>query len=193
MHDAVAILERAAETEDPALVFTVTQKAIAYALKAIMRADDSSGIIGDACRALLDLHPEVAARAKPSVAKLVDWMIKFQFHSECDYFTLDLGAYAPPSARSAWPATEPRSPSSKRASAHGRPTMSGGRLCTATTGSRSTGTPSGGRCWTAMSRRSSARTPATGRWPRGCRPPPKRWRRSASSTSRSTGPARRSI
>jgi hypothetical protein len=64
MHEAVEILERAAGTEDPAVVFAVTQKAIASALKVIMRADDSSGIIGDACRALLDLHPEVAARAK---------------------------------------------------------------------------------------------------------------------------------
>jgi hypothetical protein len=94
MHEAVEILEQAAETEDPAVVFAVTQKAIASALKVIMRADDSSGIIGDACRALLDLHPEVAARAKPPVAKLVDWMIKFQFDNECDYFTVDPVAYA---------------------------------------------------------------------------------------------------
>jgi hypothetical protein len=93
MHEAVEILEQAAETEDPAVVFAVTQKAIASALKVIMRADDSSGIIGDACRALLDLHPEVAARAKPPVAKLVDWMIKFQFDNECDYFTVDPVAY----------------------------------------------------------------------------------------------------
>ena len=54
------------------ILFAVTQKAIASALKVIMRADDSSGIIGDACAALLDLHREVAARAKPPVAKLVD-------------------------------------------------------------------------------------------------------------------------
>jgi len=89
MHDAVAMLQAAAESEDPADVFAVTQKAIASALKVIMRADDSSGIIGDACRALMDLHPEVAARAKPPVAKLVDWMMAFQFDNECDYFPLD--------------------------------------------------------------------------------------------------------
>jgi tetratricopeptide (TPR) repeat protein len=94
MHDAVEMLRAAAETEDPADVFAVTQKAIASALKVIMRADDSSGIIGDACRALLDLHPEVAARAKPPVAKLVDWMVTFQFDNECDYFSLDPVAYA---------------------------------------------------------------------------------------------------
>lgn len=95
MHEAVAILEAASCTEDPAVVFTVTQKAIASALKVIMRADDSSGIIGDACRALLDLHPMTAARAKPPVAKLVDWMVTFQFDNECDYFTIDPVAYAP--------------------------------------------------------------------------------------------------
>jgi len=64
MHEAVEILQQAAETEDPTVVFAVTQKAIASALKVIMRADDSSGIIGDACRALLDLHPQVAARGQ---------------------------------------------------------------------------------------------------------------------------------
>lgn len=95
MQEAVAILQEAAQTEDPAVVFAVTQKAIASALKVIMRADDSSGIIGDACRALLDLHPKVAARAEPPVAKLVDWMMTFQFDNECDYFTIDPVAYAP--------------------------------------------------------------------------------------------------
>jgi tetratricopeptide (TPR) repeat protein len=95
MQEAAATLQGAAETEDPAVVFAVTQKAIASALKVIMRADDSSGIIGDACRALLDLHPKVAARAKPPAAKLVDWMMTFQFDNECDYFNLDPVAYAP--------------------------------------------------------------------------------------------------
>jgi hypothetical protein len=95
MREAVEILQHAAETEDPALVFAVTQKAIASALKVIMRADDSSGIIGDACRDLLDLHAEIAARAKPPAARLVDWMIDFQFGNECDYFHLDPVAYSP--------------------------------------------------------------------------------------------------
>lgn len=95
MQQAVTTLEQAAETEDPAVVFAVTQKAIASALKVIMHADDSSGIIGDACRALLDLHPKVAAAATAPVGKLVDWMITFQFDNECDFFALDPVAYAP--------------------------------------------------------------------------------------------------
>ena len=95
MQQAVTTLEQAADTEDPAVVLAVTQKAIASALKVIMRADDSSGIIGDACRSLLDLHPKIAAAATPPNGKLVDWMMAFQFDNECDFFTLDPVVYAP--------------------------------------------------------------------------------------------------
>lgn len=95
MHEAVAILRQAAEDDDPAEVFAVTQRAIASALKVIMRADDSSGIIGDACHDLLELHPIVAARTNVSETKLVAWMLKFQFDNACDYFTIDPVAYAP--------------------------------------------------------------------------------------------------
>ncbi|MEW2481716.1 DUF6880 family protein [Mycobacterium sp. NPDC049093] len=94
MHQGVAILQQAAD-HDPADVFAVTQRAIASALTVIMRADDSSGIIGDACRDLLELHAAVAVRARPAATKLVDWMVKFQFDNECDFFTIDPVAYAP--------------------------------------------------------------------------------------------------
>jgi tetratricopeptide (TPR) repeat protein len=94
MHEAVAILREASLSEDPAEVFSVTQRAIASAFKVIMRADDSSGIIGDACRDLLDLNPTAAARARVPATKLVDWMLKVQFDDECDYFTIDPVAYA---------------------------------------------------------------------------------------------------
>jgi len=86
MQEAVRILEDAAETEDAATVLAVTQRAIASAIRVILRADDSGGIIGDACEELLELHPRAAARAKPPASKLVDWMIRFQFDNECDYF-----------------------------------------------------------------------------------------------------------
>lgn len=95
MHEAVAILRQAAADDDPAEVFAVTQRAIASALTVIMRADDSSGIIGDACRDLLELHPVLAAQARPPVTKLVNWLVKFQFDNDCDYFTIDPVTYAP--------------------------------------------------------------------------------------------------
>ena len=91
---AVAILDEASAVEKPALVLSVTQKAIASAMKVIMRADDSSGIIGNACQDLLAIHPNVAARAEAPAAKLIDWMIAFQFDNECDFFVLDVVDYA---------------------------------------------------------------------------------------------------
>ena len=95
MHEAVDILEAAIPTTDPAEIYAVTHKALASSLKVIARADDSSGIIGDACRRLLELHPQAAAAARTPVGKLIDWMMKFQFDEEVDYFELDPVAYAP--------------------------------------------------------------------------------------------------
>jgi hypothetical protein len=95
MHEAVDMLEAAFPDTDPAEAYVVTHKALASAVKVIARADDSSGVIGDACRRLLDLHPKVAASARVPTAKLVDWMIAFQFDGDVDYFELDPVAYAP--------------------------------------------------------------------------------------------------
>jgi hypothetical protein len=96
MHEAVDLLEAAIPITEPAEIYSVTHKALASSLKVIARADDSSGIIGDACRRLLELHPQVAAAAQVPVGKLIDWMMKFQFdEDEVDYFELDPVAYAP--------------------------------------------------------------------------------------------------
>lgn len=95
MHDAVDVLEHALGSEDPATVYAVTHRALASATKVIARADDSSGIIGDACRRLLDLHPKAATAARVPAGKLVDWMISFQFDGDVDFFELDPVAYAP--------------------------------------------------------------------------------------------------
>ena len=95
MHEGIDELESALPTADPAEMYAVTHKALASAITVIARADDSSGIIGDACRRLLALHPAVAAAANAPTAKLIDWMIKFQFDGEVDYFELDPVAYAP--------------------------------------------------------------------------------------------------
>ena len=95
LYEAVALLRQAAQDEPADEVFAVTQRAIASALRVILRADDSSGIIGDAIRDLLDLHAELARAAPPSATKLVNWMITFQFVQEVDYFEIDPAAYAP--------------------------------------------------------------------------------------------------
>lgn len=95
LHDAVALLRDAVANKPTAEALTVTQKAITSACKVIMRADDSSGIIGDAIRDLLDLHAQVARSAEQPFRKLVDWMIRFQFDNECDFFEIDPVAYGP--------------------------------------------------------------------------------------------------
>ncbi|MDR0959936.1 MAG: hypothetical protein LBM23_06230 [Propionibacteriaceae bacterium] len=94
MHEGIDRLEAALGVEDPAVVYDVTKRAIASAYKVIARADDSSGLIGFACRRLLDLHPRAAALAKPPARKLVDWMMGINFHEEVDYFEIDPVAYA---------------------------------------------------------------------------------------------------
>jgi hypothetical protein len=107
MHDVIDILETALDRPNliasqyggtepsPHEVYQVTHRALASAIRVIARADDSAGIIGDACRRLIDLHPRAAARADVPPLKLADWMFDFHFDDEVDYFELDPVAYAP--------------------------------------------------------------------------------------------------
>ncbi|MDY6811821.1 MAG: hypothetical protein SW127_22910, partial [Actinomycetota bacterium] len=69
MQEAATVLQQATAQGDPADVFAVTQKAIASALTVIMRADDSSGIMGDAIRSLLEIHADMSAPACPDVGR----------------------------------------------------------------------------------------------------------------------------
>ena len=71
MHEAVDLLEAALPTTDPVEAHRVTERALTSALKVLARADDSSGVIGDACHRLLALHPTTAAAARVPVGKLV--------------------------------------------------------------------------------------------------------------------------
>ena len=95
MHVAVDLLETAERASDPTEFYRVVHAVLASAMKVIARADDSSGIIGGACRRLLELHPRAAAAAGTPPGRLVDWMIGFQFAGDVDYFELDPVAYAP--------------------------------------------------------------------------------------------------
>lgn len=95
MHEAVDLLRDAAGSADPAALLPIVEKATAAAVRVILRADDSSGIIGDAVRGLLELHAHVAAKAQPSASKLANWMIKFQFDGTQDFFSIDVADYAP--------------------------------------------------------------------------------------------------
>lgn len=95
MHEAVDRLEAARSTVAAAEFYKIVHAALASAVKVIARADDSSGIIGDACRRLLAIHPDAAAAARVPAGRLVEWMLAFQFDGAVDYFELDPVAYAP--------------------------------------------------------------------------------------------------
>jgi hypothetical protein len=95
MHEAVDLLRDAAGSADPAVLLPIVERAIAAAVRVIGRADDSSGVIGDAVRGLLELHVQVVANARPSASKLAAWMIKFQFDGTQDFFSVDVADYAP--------------------------------------------------------------------------------------------------
>jgi hypothetical protein len=95
MHEAVDLLQNAAGSVDPAALLAVVEKAVTSAVRVVLRADDSSGIIGDAIRDLLELHTQAASQARPSASKLATWMIKFQFDGTQDFFSIDVADYAP--------------------------------------------------------------------------------------------------
>ena len=95
MQSAVDDLRSLLRTEDPAEVLDIVQRAIKASITVILRADDSSGLIGDAIQDLLRLHAEAVTAARPPVAKLVRWLIAFQFDGRQDLFEIDPVAYAP--------------------------------------------------------------------------------------------------
>jgi hypothetical protein len=94
MHEAVGML-RAAARDDPTGLLSIVDKAVASAVWVVLRADDSSGIIGDAIRDLLALHADLARQSPPPPAKLVAWLVKFQFDGTQDFFHIDIADYAP--------------------------------------------------------------------------------------------------
>lgn len=86
--------EQLAETHDAALLIKPVESAIKSTVTVILRADDSSGIIGDVIRGLLDLHARLCTARPPDTKKLVAWLIKFQFDGTQDFFSIDIVNYA---------------------------------------------------------------------------------------------------
>ncbi|HEX3678297.1 MAG TPA: hypothetical protein VHU90_01100, partial [Galbitalea sp.] len=90
----VDAIRDAAEQWGAAALIPTTQKAIASTVRAILRADDSNGVIGTVIDDLLQVHAELCVLAPPPTAKLVTWLIDFQFDGKQDYFNPDVAQYA---------------------------------------------------------------------------------------------------
>jgi hypothetical protein len=69
------------------------QRAVGHVVKVIQRADDSSGLIGDLARELLDLHGRCCDAGVADPVKLAAWMIRFRFADQ-DFFDVDPVRYA---------------------------------------------------------------------------------------------------
>lgn len=95
VEDPEGLAERGVRPPAPQETYRTVHKALASAIRVIARADDSAGIIGDACRTLIDLHPRAAAAARVPQLELADWVFDFHFDDQVDYFELDPVDYAP--------------------------------------------------------------------------------------------------
>lgn len=84
----VAELEAAARESPSAELVELLQRAIGHVVKTIMHADDSSGLIGDLARDLLDAHAVAADAGVADPAKLAAWMVRFRFKDQ-DFFEPD--------------------------------------------------------------------------------------------------------
>jgi uncharacterized Zn finger protein len=69
------------------------QRAVGHVVKVIQHADDSSGLIGDLARELLDLHARVCDAGVADPVKLAAWMTRFRFADQ-DFFEVDPVRYA---------------------------------------------------------------------------------------------------
>lgn len=86
--------EELVNAHDAALLIKPVESAIASTVNIILRADDSSGVIGDVIRGLLELHARLCTASPPDIKKLVAWLIKFQFDGTQDFFSIDIVDYA---------------------------------------------------------------------------------------------------
>ncbi len=85
----VAELERAVEAAPSRELVELLQRAVGHVVKVIQtRADDSSGLVGDLVRDLLELHARACDAGVADPVKLAAWMIRFRFVDQ-DFFEPD--------------------------------------------------------------------------------------------------------
>ena len=89
----VAEFELAVRTVTSRELVELLQRAVGHVVKVIQKADDSSGLIGDLARELLDLHALACDAGVADPVKLAAWMIRFRFADQ-DFFDVDPVRYA---------------------------------------------------------------------------------------------------
>jgi hypothetical protein len=89
----VVELGRVARTSPSRELVALLQRAVGHVVKVIYNADDSSGLIGDLVRELLELHVLVCDAGVADPVKLAGWMIRFRFADQ-DFFEVDPVRYA---------------------------------------------------------------------------------------------------
>lgn len=77
----------------------IVERAVALTVRTILRSDDSSGAQGDQIHRLLDLHAEVATGVAGALAakqrrRLAQWLHRFAFSDQQDFFEVDVDRYA---------------------------------------------------------------------------------------------------
>jgi hypothetical protein len=81
-------LKRTASTAPSRELVELLQRAVGHVVKVIGHADDSSGLIGDLARELLELHAVTCDAGVADRIKLAAWMIRFRFGDQ-DFFEVD--------------------------------------------------------------------------------------------------------
>lgn len=89
----VAELELAVHTRPSQELVRLLERSVGHVVKVIHHADDSSGLVGDLVRELLELHALACDNGVADPVKLADWMIRFQFVDQ-DLFEVDPVRYA---------------------------------------------------------------------------------------------------
>ncbi len=84
----ISELERTARASPSPEFVELLQRAVGHVVKVIHQADDSSGLIGDLARELLELHAVTCDAGVADPLNLAGWMIRFRFADQ-DFFEVD--------------------------------------------------------------------------------------------------------
>ena len=94
--DASAVVDEitsAAQSTPSRELLKLVELAINRVVKVILRADDSSGMIGDLAGQLLEAHEQICAAGVADPKALAKWMVRFGFDDQ-DFFTVDPVRYS---------------------------------------------------------------------------------------------------